>query len=742
MPAEVSKPLMTRDPAGGGSVGVEVAWLALGLLLTAAALRLFAGPAAFDLSVPLVYQAGDGLSHAMIVKSILDAGWFPGDNPFLGAPFDAAQFDYPQSESLNYLLIKGIALFSSDWVEVSNAFALLGFFLASTTAFLVLRRIGLMRPWALAGALLFSFLPYHFLRLAPLGHLLLAAYFGVPLAVWMALRVWTDPEPGLRWWLPARPGRLLVAAVVVGANGVYYAFFACVLVLVSGAASAVSRRSWRRLVPALLLALTTASTVGLNVAPSLHYRWTHGPNPETAARHPAESEVFGLKVVQMLLPQPNHRWDRARALAARYAASTPLVNENQASAIGLLGSIGFLTLMGVVFLRLAGARGEVALLDQLGMLVLACVLLGTIGGFGSFFAWTVSSAIRAYNRTSLFIGFMSLAAVLFVVQEAVRRRRGGDGSGGGPAALVATALGLFGLWDQTAPFERGDIAAELASDRALVQGAERRLPPGTMVYQMPYHPFPESGPLHRMEDYSHLRGYLHSRSLRWSYGGMKGRDGDAWFRALGALSVSEQLDAAAARGFGAVYFDRRGYADRGRAMVAELGARMGEPLAVSRDGDRRIYRLAPFRQGIGGEAPPGPPASGEVDFARHELPASVASTGGLSHAEPWGRWTEGGVATIRLASPLPRSFTLELAARTAYGPNAGAPFRARVGDQEREFTVSGVPEVIRLEFDLRRSADTIEIRVPRPTSPSSLGQGEDARLLGLGLRSLRVIPRP
>jgi phosphoglycerol transferase len=753
MPAKVPGPFMTRDPAhqdcaaspgGGRRIGAEAAWIVLGLLLTAAALRVFAGPAAFDLGTPLVYQAGDGLSHAMIVKSILDTGWFPGRNEYLGAPFGAAQFDYPQSESLNYLLIRGFALFWSDWVEVANAFALLGFFLASTTAFLVLRGIGLLRPWALLGGLLFSFLPYHSLQIEPLGHLLLAACFGVPLAVWMALRVWSDAEPraGTRWWLPARPLWSFGAAVVVGASGVYYAFFACVLVLVSGTATAVARRSSRPLVSALLLVLATASTVGLNVAPSLQYRWTHGPNTETAVRHPAESEVFGLKVVQMLLPQPDHRWAPARALATRYASSTPLLNENQASAIGLLGSVGFLTLMGVAFLRLAGARGELTLLDKLAMLVTAAVLLGTIGGLGSLFAWTISPVIRAYNRISVFIGFMSLAAVLFVIQRSAQRLRAEGGGKRGRAALAAVALGLFGLWDQTAPLGRGDAAATFASDREFVQGAERRLPPGTMVYQMPYHPFPESGPLYRMEDYGHLRGYLHSRSLRWSYGGMRGREGDAWFRALGARSVSEQLATAVARGFGAVYIDRRAYPDRGQAIEAELVARMGEPVAVSGDGDRLIYRLVPFRQGVVAATPAVPCLSEGIDFTRRELPAHVSSTDGLAQAEPWGRWTEGGVATIRLVNPLPEKFTLELVARTAYGPNAGLPFRARIADQERAFVVSRESEVIRLEFDLRRPANTIEIWVPQPTSPSSLGRSADARRLGLGLESLRVIACP
>jgi hypothetical protein len=49
---------------------------------------------------------------------------------------------------------------------------------------------------------------------------------------------------------------------------------------------------------------------------------------------------------------------------------------------------------------------------------------------------------------------------------------------------------------------------------------------------------------------------------------------------------------------------------------------------------------------------------------------------------------------------------------------------------------------VRLDFDLRQSADTIEIAIPKPTSPQSLGESQDPRMLGIRLRSLRVTPRP
>ena len=49
--------------------------------------------------------------------------------------------------------------------------------------------------------------------------------------------------------------------------------------------------------------------------------------------------------------------------------------------------------------------------------------------------------------------------------------------------------------------------------------------------------FPEVPPLHREPLYSPMRMFVHSRDLRWSYGGMKGRPGDYWHQALDRLSL-------------------------------------------------------------------------------------------------------------------------------------------------------------------------------------------------------------
>jgi hypothetical protein len=127
-----------------------------------------------------------------------------------------------------------------------------------------------------------------------------------------------------------------------------------------------------------------------------------------------------------------------------------------------------------------------------------------------------------------------------------------------------------------------------------------------------------------------------------------------------------------------------------------------------------------------------------VDLSAPTLPAFLRAEG-LSHAEPAGRWTDGPVSRIRLAAPLPARFTLELVVAHVFEPNHGLPIRVEVGGVKREFTPQRENESVRLDFRIARPADTIEIHIPKPTSPAELGASTDARRLGIRLKQMRIV---
>src|SRR5205085_709708 len=95
---------------------------------------------------------------------------------------------------------------------------------------------------AIVGSLLFAFLPYHFGRHQ--SHLFLSSYYLIPPAVMMAIWICQDrplffqrDEQGRNHWRP-RHGVAIISGLIclgIASAGLYYAFFACFLLVVAGA---------------------------------------------------------------------------------------------------------------------------------------------------------------------------------------------------------------------------------------------------------------------------------------------------------------------------------------------------------------------------------------------------------------------------------------------------------------------------------------------------------------------------
>lgn len=565
----------------------SLATLALLALLSAA--LVLAYPPRHWATMPLAYE-GDALWNLFVIKTVIETGWYHG-NPNLGAPFGATFLDFAKPEVLHLLLIRIMALFTDNIALVHNAFFLLGFHAVGLSALWVLRAtFRLDWPLAVAGALLFACLPYHFFRLT---HLFLSNYFVVPIAIWLMFQVAHAPiQPiGPVTGFLSRPG-VWLAAAVVASTSVYYAYFAVLLTLAAGLLAALSGKQLHRLALAAVASAAIGIFVAINVAPSLHYKLSRGPNPEVAKRNLHELDLFALSPALMLLPLHEHQFAPLGAPARKYVSEAAFINENQFAWLGTLGAVGFIFLL----LRLLSGEklgpGQRAL-DTLGRLNAVAALLAVTGGGGTVIALLVSPQFRAMNRISVFVAFFSLAALLLLLQSALPRLRGLSRHA---ATIIAAGLILFGLWDQTIRRRFEDprqIQFRFTSDRAHVSRIEGSLGPGASIYQMPYIAFPEAPPLHHETAYAHLAGYLHSKHLRWGFGGFKGRPEELWHRALSKLPLEQQVEHIARAGFQGIDLNRLAVADHGAALENQL-VRLGLVLAhESPARDKVFYRLQP-----------------------------------------------------------------------------------------------------------------------------------------------------
>lgn len=134
------------------------------------------------------------------------------------------------------------------------------------------------------------------------------------------------------------------------------------------------------------------------------------------------------------------------------------------------------------------------------------------------------------------------------------------------------------------------------------------------------------------------------------------------------------------------------------------------------------------------------PAQG-YQFNQPGVPDFLESFSGLSHAEDWGRWSDGNSApavVLSFIQPLPKGFTLQIISK-GYGPNIGHQARVIVDNEEQRLNLGEQATEDALHFANHAGAKRIEIIPPSPQSPKDAGESTDGRKLGIGLLSIKII---
>lgn len=572
----------------------------LSLLVGLTALHVWSA----DLHAPFVYH-GDTLYYAMLIKTIVDqGGWMT--NAHLGVPGVLQLYDFPQADTVHLLAIKGMALFTSDWPLLLNLYFLLGFPLITVSALAVLRHFRVRYGPALVASLLYAFLPSRLIKNE--AHLFLDVFYEVPLAILVALWVCSGHPPMLRASatspgkrLALRSPRTLVAigiCLLTALTGIYYAFFAGVLMVLGGLWASLERRTWRNALAGLMLSGVILAGLAVQDVPTFVYHRRHGPNGQVAARSVAESEAFGMEITQLLLPTTEHRVSWLRRLKQRYDLATPRTSEGSSITLGIVGSVGFLALVIVLLVPGRWREKQHELLRPLAVLNLFAVLVSTVGGFGTLFALVITPQIRSYARMNVFIAFLSLCAVAILIDALCARfprlAVGSPATVGGVGLIgLIAAMGLF---DQVTPAAVRDYAAarvEYQNDRAFIRDVEAAAPPGAMIFQLPHQVFPEALAIPGQPDlgYDLLHPYLHGSTLRWSYPTMAGRADDAWLTEVARRSPAELVRTVSEAGFEGILIDRRGYGDNAVALEKALRGDLAVEPAVAGDGRLAFFNL-------------------------------------------------------------------------------------------------------------------------------------------------------
>ncbi len=590
-------------------------------LISFAAMAIVLKLWAFDITLPNAYY-GDGWSYLAVVKGMMENGWTGGVLHItrLGAPTGAMLHDTMvfQQSGMHNVLLHLISFFvpSRNSDEVINIYYFLSYPLISMATYWLLREVPISRIWSFVGAMLFTFSTYHLCRNTV--HIYLSVYFMVPLAflvlLWLAQRR-LEWRAGMSWWALWRQPKFRASALILyllATSDAYYTFF--VLALLAFHILLIFYQARPHPLRQVALVLTLMGVIGAGiftvVAPTFSEKMAH-TNPERniypLARDYYMADFDTLRMDTMIMPAPAHRMESIRKFITGYQTWLGIRSETISANSGIIPTLGFLLSLAIILFGLRHPVGtdRYEPLRHWSAVNLFMLLLSISGGFGVLIA-VVFPEVRCYMRLSLFMHLASLIVFCVVMDRhlAPRIKRRFVKHGRALCMVLAIVLTVFGVWDQTpftGAYSSGDYSANLEAmgrknaryeaDRSFIAQVENALPPHTMVFELPYVSFWTYNEAVGHIEYDHLLPFLHSRTLRWSYGSLIGTPVDLWQRRVARKPMPDALREMAALGFGAVYVDREGYGDHGASVIAQLSSLLHDQPIVSPDGRRLVFLL-------------------------------------------------------------------------------------------------------------------------------------------------------
>lgn len=537
-----------------------------------------------DLTIPFTYE-GDGLSIAALFKGFIDNDSMV-INKFIGFPSSYSFLDTPNSDWLHILIARLITLITSNYGLALNIFYLLTFPLTTITSLTVLLKFRFSSFSSIVGSLLYTFIPYHFMRGE--NHLFLSGYYLVPLAIMLIIMIAMDEniffhyeknEFKFKFW---NLKTLLIALIslLIASSGVYYAYFSCFFLVLAGLISSFRIKNIRNFISSMIVVFMIIVGCFINLTPYILHNINSGDKVSVVKRDLTESEVYGLKITQLILPVTGHRISYLENKKDLYEQRAPLVNENGTATLGVIGSIGFLISLAYIYI---GKNDK--LIKNIGLFNLAAILLASIGGFSTIVAFLLTDMIRSYNRISVFISFFSIIVIVHLLDKIYKKFNFNNKMICGLSIII---IGI-GIYDQTSSRfipKYDEISLQYNKDKDFINEIEENVEPESKILQLPYIPYPEEPSLFKMGYYDMLKPYLHSNKLYWSYGSMKGKENDLWLKETSKKSPEELVEYISTKGFNGIFIDSYGYEsnDELNHIVKIIEQNTGNDFMYSSDG--------------------------------------------------------------------------------------------------------------------------------------------------------------
>lgn len=552
----------------------------------------------------------------------LATGWSPGDmlSTYVNAEMWQG-FSYRVTDQMGFPL--GMDLNAFPGIDITeNLFAqlvtnltgqpfiginlliIVSFPIVAALAYVAIRLTGLDGPLAMAFAVAFSLIPYHWGR--ALGHVYLSTLYSAVTGMILVLLIGSG-------WLPAlvargpRKRKLLVItalgvlALVTAWTGVYYAAFTLLLGVVALAWRFTRGDPWRALAVSAVPLIAIAGFAVLGFIPALLARSGLPPLAPLGDRLPYHSVMFAGLLVAAILPAPvsalpflsiyNREIIGALSAAPQYENVMPTSFGTWVTTAALVVFVTALALRARHGVAPSSRDGVTP--GLIGTLIGATVLLYVPWGLNYLIAGTVTAQIRAWDRLLPYLLLLFLLGAATVLRGSRIARNDHWALTCTGVIIIVTAVESVlpfraSYAETTATYGRTTQAA-----RSYAQQVNAALPPACGILQLPYFNYPEHGIEEgRMHDYDHFWVSLTNPQKRWSYGAVKNTAASVWAAQLPQTPTPEDLHSLAAAGFCAIHVDLEGYDAEARNLVVwDLTKRLGRPIVDDATGRWLLFGI-------------------------------------------------------------------------------------------------------------------------------------------------------
>lgn len=498
-----------------------------------------------DWNFPTGY-GGDLFWALSEAKAYMDGEIFPlfyKEIENLNAPFKANWSDYPRTEEIIFIFMGYFGKLTSLYFS-HNITLMLAHVLSGLTFYYVAIKLGSRNLNSISFAILYGL--SHFLFLRGSAHIILTYVFLIPLSILILYK-------SLNIKINIRSKKFFVFFLLsffIGCFNPYYTFMFCVFLLFIFIFKFLKKEENSYV--DLLFILSASLGFFLMNFDTLYSNIINGPNIKAVGRNLAALEVYGMKMPELFLPPSGHRIEVFSNFAmSQYYHKAYVRGESWSSYIGIIGLIGFLIL---IFNFIKSIRHGWKKLEIVTLISINWIFLySLIGGINLILGVLNFQIFRAPNRFSIYI-YTIILLYLCIKSSRIRNNL---------LRWVISGFILFvGLFDNLPKINHSfqePIRKIVNEDIKMGNSLMNNLEKGDMVFQFPFMEFPEVGPIKKMGDYEHLRAFLNTKDIKFTYGNGKGRGIELWQSKIELDYDGQFIDQIESYGFSAIYFNKKAY---------------------------------------------------------------------------------------------------------------------------------------------------------------------------------------